>query len=74
MKIDVIEMIFKKKLEFKLCFKEFKLSLCYFGGFVGNSIIRTSFILVKWLVFFCCRCLIISRLGWFVDFSCALSS
>jgi hypothetical protein len=36
---QVIEMIFLKNLEFELCFEEFKLSLCYFGGFVEISII-----------------------------------
>jgi hypothetical protein len=30
---------FFPKLEFELCFEEFKLSLCYFGGFVGISMI-----------------------------------
>jgi hypothetical protein len=45
-------MIFFFKLEFELNFQEFKLSLCYFCGFVGILIIWTSFVLlVKWLIF-----------------------
>jgi hypothetical protein len=37
---------FFKKLEFELCFKKFKLGLCYFVGFVEISIIWNSFVLL----------------------------